>query len=89
MEILERENCSLKEDVALKLLPPLPKGVDPMASNERRDVALKLAKIAKSQGDFKLGAKLYTIGNEKMKGMKCLLKSGDPKAVIGYAQNAR
>ena len=36
-----------------------------------------------------MGAKLYTMANEKLKGMKCLLKSGNVKAVIGFAQNAR
>ena len=29
------------------------------------------------------------MANEKMKGIKCLLKSGDVKAVIGFAQTAR
>lgn len=50
---------------------------------------LRVAKIVKKQGDFKLGAKIYTMANEKMKGIKCLLKSGDVKAVIGFAQTAR
>jgi len=50
---------------------------------------MRVAKIVKKQGDFKLGAKIYTMANEKMKGIKCLLKSGDVKAVIGFAQTAR
>jgi len=29
------------------------------------------------------------MANEKLKGMKCLLKSGDVKAVIAFATNAR
>jgi hypothetical protein len=29
------------------------------------------------------------MANEKLKGMKCLLKSGDVKQVIGFATNAR
>jgi hypothetical protein len=29
------------------------------------------------------------MANEKMKGIKCLLKSGDVKAVIGFATTAR
>ena len=32
---------------------------------------------------------MYTMANEKLKGMKCLLKSGDAKAVINFATNAR
>ena len=74
----------------MKLIPPLPpNNTDVMKNKERRDIALRVAKLSKKQGDFKLGAKLYTIANEKLKGMKCLLKSGDVKAVIGFAQNAR
>jgi len=72
----------------LKLIPQASEK-DPMKSKERKDIALRVAKLTKRQGDFKLGAKLYTMGNEKLKGMKCLLKSGDVKAVIAYATNAR
>lgn len=43
----------------------------------------------KKQGQFKLGAKIYTMANEKMKGIKCLLKSGDVKAIIGFASSCR
>jgi hypothetical protein len=50
---------------------------------------LRVAKLVKRQGQFKLGAKIYTMANEKMKGIKCLLKSGDVKAIIGFASNAR
>jgi len=41
--------------------------------------------MLKTQGNFKLGAKIYTMANEKMKGIKCLIKSGDIKALIGFA----
>jgi len=50
---------------------------------------MRVAKLVKTQGNFKLGAKIYTMANEKMKGIKCLLKSGDVKAIIGFASNAR
>jgi hypothetical protein len=43
----------------------------------------------KKQGNFKFGAKVYTMANEKLKGIKCLLKSADVKAVISFATNAR
>jgi len=38
---------------------------------------MSVAKIVKKQGDFKMGAKIYTMANEKIKGIKCLLKSGE------------
>lgn len=69
----------------MKLVPPPPENSDPYKTKERRDICMRLAKLSKRQGDFLLGGKLYTLANEKLKGMKCLLKSGDVKAVIGYA----
>lgn len=71
----------------MKLLPP--STTDPVKKKQRTDTLMRVAKIIKKQGDFKLGAKIYTMANEKMKGLKCLLKSGDVKAVIGFAQTAR
>lgn len=87
LQIAEQEGVHLKEEMALKLCPPLTQ--DPAKKQERTEILLKVAKIVKKQGDFKLGAKIYTMANEKMKGIKCLLKSGDVKAVIGFAQTAR
>lgn len=43
----------------------------------------------KTQGNFKFGAKVYTMANEKIKGVKCLIKSGEVKAVTSFAANAR
>merc|ERR1719389_959693 len=73
--------------MAMKLCPPSTQ--DPVKKKLRTETLLRVAKIVKKQGDFKLGAKIYTMANEKMKGLKCLLKSGDVKAVIGFAQAAR
>jgi len=61
----------------------------PQKKQERQDILMRVAKLVKRQGQFKLGAKIYTMANEKMKGIKCLLKSGDVKAIIGFASNAR
>jgi hypothetical protein len=86
LELAERHNFSLKEEFAMKLIPPMPANPnDVMKNKERKDICLRLAKLSKKQGDFKLGAKLYTQANEKLKGMRCLLKSGDVKQVIGFA----
>jgi len=87
LNIAETENVILKEEMALKLLPPSTN--DPNKKKLRVDTLMKVAKIVKKQGDFKLGAKIYTMANEKIKGIKCLLKSGEVKAVIGFAQTAR
>lgn len=86
LEMAEKHNFSLKEEFAMKLVPPMPANAnDAFKTKERKDIALRLAKLSKKQGDFILGAKLYTIANEKIKGMKCLLKSADVKQVISFA----
>jgi hypothetical protein len=86
LEMAEKHNFSLKEEFAMKLIPPMPANPnDAIKTKERKDIALRLAKLSKKQGDFILGAKLYTISNEKIKGMKCLLKSADVKQVISFA----
>jgi intraflagellar transport protein 140 len=87
LAIAETESVRLKEDMAMKLIPEASQ--DPVKKKQRIDVLMRVAKIVKKQGDFKMGAKLYTMANEKIKGIKCLLKSGEVKAVISFAQTAR
>jgi len=87
LSVTETHNVNLKEELATKLIPAATQ--DPVKKKERLEILLRLAKLVKKQGQFKLGAKIYTMANEKMKGIKCLLKSGDVKAVIGFASNAR
>ena len=87
LQVSEQHNVILKEELAQKLIPP--KADNPMKQKERTEILLRIAKLVKKQGNFKFGAKVYTLANEKMKGLKCLLKSSDMKAVIGFAQNAR
>lgn len=82
LQTAETNNVSLKEELAKKIIPPA-------TDSKRKDICLRVAKLCKRQGDFLLGAKIYTMANEKLKGMKCLLKSGDVQQVIGFATNAR
>jgi hypothetical protein len=45
----------------MKLIPPMPANAnDTVKNKERKDICMRLAKLSKKQGDFKLGAKLYT-----------------------------
>ena len=79
----ERNNVALKEEWAQKLIPPA--ATDPMKKRERTEILLRIAKLVKMQGNFKFAAKVYTLANEKIKGLKCLLKSSDMRAVISFA----
>lgn len=58
--------------------------------NERRQALLeKLAKICKKQGNYHLATKKYTQAGDKVKAMKCLLKSGDTEKIIFFANVSR
>jgi len=89
MNLAEKHNVTLKEDWTKKFIPQ-PTGELSMAQKTVRQMLIKrIAKLCKLQGNFVLAAKLYTQGNEKIKGIKCLLKSGDTQQIIKFASNAR
>ncbi|CAM9286859.1 unnamed protein product [Discosporangium mesarthrocarpum] len=55
----------------------------------REDVLVELAKACKRQSNFHLACKKYTQAGERLKAMKCLLKSGDTKSIMYYAGVSR
>ena len=75
--------------MALKLCPPAAAENDISGKERRKAILMRVAKLVKTQSNFNLAAKIYTMANEKIKGIKCLRKSGDVKAVIKFAQLAR
>ena len=51
----------------------------------RTDLLLKLAKCCKKQGNYKLATKKFTQAGDKLKAMKCLLKTGDTDKIVYFA----
>lgn len=48
LELAEKHNFSLKEEFAMKLIPPMPANAnDTFKNKERKDIALRLAKLSK------------------------------------------
>jgi hypothetical protein len=48
LEMAEKHNFSLKEEFAMKLIPPMPANPnDAIKTKERKDIALRLAKLSK------------------------------------------
>lgn len=88
LTVAEKYNVQLKEEWAKKLIPAAGE-LSAQQKKERQEILLRVAKLTKHQGNFGLAAKLYTMGNEKIKGIKCLLKSGDTQGIIKFATNAR
>lgn len=85
----EKYNVPLKEEMTKKLIPPVAGDMSAAQRSQRQEILKRVAKLCKLQGNFGLAAKLYTMGNEKIKGIKCLLKSGDTQSIIKFASNAR
>jgi len=56
---------------------------------DRNEILRSLARACKKQGSFQLACKKFTQGGEREKAMKCLLKSGDTKALCYYATISR
>ena len=50
---------------------------------------MKLARVCKKQGSYHLATKKYTQAGDKLKAMKCLLKSGDTDKIIFFANVSR
>ncbi|KAF1784110.1 WD40-repeat-containing domain [Phytophthora cactorum] len=77
-------------EMAEKMTPP--KGdttATPADKKRRTELLLKLAKCCKQQGSYHLATKKYTQAGNKLKAMKCLLKSGDTEKVIFFANVSR
>jgi len=83
LDIAEQQSVPLKEDMALKLCPPA--ATDPQGKQRRNATLMRVAQLVENQTDYKLAAKIYTMANEKINGIKCLRKTGDIKAVISFA----
>ena len=61
----------------------------PQSQEERLETLRALAKACKKQGAFQLACKKFTQAGDRVKAMKCLLKSGDTKNITYYANVSR
>ena len=59
------------------LTPP-----ETLEASERRDVLCDLAKALKKQGSFQLASKKYTQAGDRVRAIKCLVRSGELKYFI-------
>jgi len=85
----------ITDDLADKMTPPKPpkKGekIPPgtLSKEQRVEILMKLARVCKKQGSYHLATKKYTQAGDKLKAMKCLLKSGDTDKIIFFANVSR
>merc|ERR1719453_1718019 len=76
------------------MTPPKPKKGEKakpgqLTKEQRNEVLMKLARVCKKQGSYHLATKKYTQSGDKLKAMKCLLKSGDTEKIIFFAGVSR
>ena len=90
IELCTENKVTITEDMAERMTLPKTDNPADHPSNARRNaMLLKIAQTCKRQGSFHLATKKYTQAGEKVKAMKCLLKSGDTQKIMFFAQVSR
>ena len=79
----------ITEEMAEGLTPPKTEDGGARGKEERIATIQKLAKVCKKQGEFHLACKKYTQAGDRLKAMKCLLRSGDTEKISYYANVSR
>ncbi|CAM9516830.1 unnamed protein product, partial [Phaeothamnion confervicola] len=64
-------------------------GFNGKVAASRTAVLLALARCCKQQGSWHLACKKYTQAGDRLKAIKCLLRSGDTENVLYYARKSR
>ncbi|KAE9332040.1 Intraflagellar transport protein [Phytophthora fragariae] len=90
LDVCMQHDVKVTEEMAEKMTPPKSDDTaSPADKKNRTELLLKLAKCCKQQGSYHLATKKYTQAGNKLKAMKCLLKSGDTEKVVFFANVSR
>eukprot|EP01036_Dinobryon_divergens_P023346 gene23346-31680_t len=84
VEMCLQHKVNITDEMVEKLTPP-----ETVDASERKEVLQDLAKALKKQGSFTLASKKYTQAGDRVRAIKCLVRSGDTKAVIQFASISR
>ena len=88
LDLCVMHSIHLSEEMAERLCPEVgERGVN--TEEARQHLLLKVAKCCKRQGNYHLACKKYTQAGDKLKAMKCLLKSGDTEKITFFAGVSR
>lgn len=88
LELCVLHNIPISEEMA-ESMAATTKLDDPTQEARRIETLLKIAKCCKRQGSYHLATKKYTQAGDRVKAMKCLLKSGDTAKIVYYAGVSR
>lgn len=90
LNVCMNHDVHIREDMAEDMTLVKRDNDDDEGHNARRlSLLQKLAKACRHQGSYHLATKKYTQAGDKVKAMKCLLKSGDTDKVIFFAGVSR
>ena len=84
IEMCVVHRVQLTDGIIEKLTPP-----ETMDNNERKEILQDLAGALKKEGNFIAASKKYTQAGDRLRAVKCLLRVGDTKAVIQFANISR
>lgn len=87
VEMCANQKVIITEDMADKMTPS--KDDKKYSDSQRKEILLKLAGVCKKQNSYHLATKKYTQAGDKLKAMKCLLKSGDTEKITFFANVSR
>ena len=88
LDLCVMHSLPLSEELAEQMCPEKKEILDE-ANAEDNNILLKVAKVLKRQGNYHLASKKYTQAGDKVKAMKCLLKSGDTQKICYFAGVSR
>jgi len=89
IDLCIEHKVKINEEMAEGMTPPKADENEPREKEARLETIKKLAKACKKQGEFHLACKKYTQAGDRLKAMKCLLKSGDTEKISYYANVSR
>eukprot|EP00940_MAST-03C_sp_MAST-3C-sp2_P001894 g1894.t1 len=89
LEVAMRHDVVITAEMADRMTLPKKDRSNKAYAERRKKQILELARCCKRQGSFHLACKKYTQGGDKLKALKCLLKSGDTKKIIFFAGKCR
>lgn len=87
LQLCVDNNVPLTEEMAEAMT--LPKSNSQEDEEYRISLLKKIAKVAKAQESWYLACKKYTQAGDRVKAMKCLLRSGDTEKIVFFANHSR
>ena len=84
IEMCSNNRVEISDAMCEMLTPKADNSV--MDSSQRKDVLKELAKALKKQGSYALASKKFTQAGDRIRAMKCLVRSGNTDSVINFAK---